>query len=181
MKATGIVRKIDDLGRVVIPKEIRKNLRIRVGDPLEIYIEKTGEIVLKKYAPMGDMLSIADQYADTLAKISGFTALVTDNETVIAVSGAPKNEYLAHEISEHVREVMEDRSIWSTVDDNPKRILMGEKLLKYSAQIIAPIICDADAIGSVILLSTNFNKKLTEVEYKLVQSAANILGKQMEA
>ena len=74
MKATGIVRKIDDLGRVVIPKEIRKNLRIRVGDPLEIYIEKTGEIVLKKYAPMGDMLSIADQYADTLAKISGFTA-----------------------------------------------------------------------------------------------------------
>lgn len=180
MKATGIVRKIDDLGRVVIPKEIRKNLRIREGDPLEIYIEKSGEIVLKKYAPMGDMLEIATQYAETLSKTSNFSACITDMETIIAVSGVPKNEYLARCISEHVINVMEERAIWSTLDDSVMPIVEGENTAKYKSQIIAPIICDADAIGTVILFSSDFKQKITNVEYKLVQSAASFLGKQME-
>ena len=181
MKATGIVRKIDDLGRVVIPKEIRKGLRIREGDPLEIFIEKTGEIVLKKYAPMGDMLEVASAYVETLANTSDLVACITDMETIIAISGAPKSEYLAKSISEHVLNVMEERAIWSTYDDMPMPLIEGENPSKYKAQIIAPIISDADAIGTVILFSLDNNKKISNVEYKLVQSAASILGKQMEA
>lgn len=180
MKATGIVRKIDDLGRVVIPKEIRKSLRIREGDPLEIFIEKTGEIVLKKYAPMGDMLEIATQYAESLANTSDLVACITDMETIIAISGAPKAEYLARSISEHILNVMEERAIWSTYDDVPMALIDGENPSKYKAQIIAPIISDADAIGTVILFSLDNKKKISNVEYKLVQSAANFLGKQME-
>src|SRR5574344_374708 len=181
MKATGIVRKIDDLGRIVIPKEIRKSLRIREGDPLEIYVEKDGEIVLRKYAVMGDMLEVATQYADTLNKTTDFVTCITDTETIIAVSGASRNEYLAKEISEHVLNVMEDRAIWSTKDDRIMPIIINDNTLKYRSQIIAPIICDGDAIGTVILFSTHYDKPITNVEFKLVQNAANCLGKQMEA
>ena len=90
MKATGIVRRIDDLGRVVIPKEIRKTLRIREGDPLEIFTDKDGEVILKKYSPIGELSEFAVQYAETLAKTSGHVACITDKDSVIAVSGAPK-------------------------------------------------------------------------------------------
>lgn len=181
MKATGIVRKIDDLGRVVIPKEIRKNLRIREGDSLEIYIENSGDIILKKHIPLGgDMLEIATKYAQILSATTGFSACITDKETIIAISGSPKSEYLAHMISEHIVNVMEDRAIWSTKDDNVSPIIEGENALKYKSQIIAPIICDADAIGTVILFTTEFNKKITDTEYKLVESTANFLAKQLE-
>ncbi len=180
MKATGIVRKIDELGRVVIPKEIRKALRIREGDPLEIYTEKNGEIVLKKYAPMGDILEIVTQYVESLAYTTEFIACVTDTETIIAISGAPKSDFLEKEISEHVLNVMEERAIWSTKDDTKMPILDGEKTTKYTAQIIAPIISDADAIGTVILFSFDHNQKITDTEYKMVKSAANFLGRQME-
>ncbi len=180
MKATGIVRKIDELGRVVIPKEIRKALRIREGDPLEIYTEKNGEIVLKKYAPMGDVLEIVTQYVESIASTTEFVACVADTETIIAVSGASKSDYLEKEISDHVLNVMEDRAIWSTRDDTKMPILQGERTSKYTAQIIAPIISDADAIGTVILFSFDYNKKITDVEYKIAKSAANFLGRQME-
>ncbi|MEG0872430.1 MAG: stage V sporulation T C-terminal domain-containing protein [Clostridia bacterium] len=180
MKATGIVRKIDDLGRVVIPKEIRKSLRIREGDPLEIYVEKNGEIVLKKYATMGDMLEIATQYAETLNKTTGFVACITDTETVIAIAGTTKSTYIAHEISEHILNVMEDRAIWSTMDDSAMSILEENDTTKYTSQIIAPIISDADAIGTVILFSTDYSKKITPVEHKLIQSTAAFLGRQMD-
>lgn len=179
MKATGIVRKIDELGRVVIPKEIRKSLRIREGDPLEIYVEKDGEVILKKYAPLGDMLEVAEQYADTLSKTTDFSACITDNETIIAVSGASKKEYLDKSISSHVLNVMDDRAIWSTKDDNIMPIIAEDKT-NYFSQIIAPIIVDGDAIGTVILFSTDYKRKITDVEYKLVQSAATFIGKQME-
>jgi len=180
MKATGIVRKIDDLGRIVIPKEIRKGLRIRVGDPLEIYVEKNGEIILKKYAPMGDLLKISEQFADTLYKTSGFAVCITDTDSVTAVSGCPKKDYLDKEISDNILNIMEERSLWSTKDDIIMKIIKGEGPTKYTSQIIAPIITDGDAIGSVILFSLDYTKKVTEVELKLVQSAATFLGKQME-
>lgn len=181
MKATGIVRKIDDLGRIVIPKEIRKNLRIREGDPLEIFIEKDGEIILRKHATMGDMLEIATQYAETLSRTTDFATCISDTETIITVSGAPKKDYIAKEISEHVLNVMEDRAIWSTKDDRIMPLIIGDSILKYRSQIIAPIICDGDAIGSVIMFSTDYNKPITKVEYKLAQNAANFLAKQIEA
>lgn len=180
MKATGIVRKIDDLGRIVIPKEIRKGLRIRVGDPLEIYVEKNGEIILKKYAPMGDLLKISEQYADTLFSTAGFSVCITDTDTIIAVSGCPKKEYLDKEINDNILKIMEERTVWSTKEDGAIKIVKGEAPMKYASQIIAPIVTDGDLIGSVILFSLDYTKKVTEVETKLVQSAATFLGKQME-
>lgn len=180
MKATGIVRKIDDLGRVVIPKEIRKNLKIREGDPLEIYIEKTGEIILRKYAPMGDILEVIEQYAETLSETSDFVVCVADSETIIAVAGTRRADYLEKDISEHVITVMQDRAIWSNKEERVMPLTEGENPNKYHAQIIVPIIADADAIGAVIMFSTDYKKNITNVEYKLAQAAANFLAKQMQ-
>ena len=181
MKATGIVRKIDDLGRVVIPKEIRKNLHIHEGDPLEIFIEQKGQIILKKYAPMGDILELSGQFAEILNDITGLLVCITDLETVIAVSGKSKSDYLAKEISEEVIDVMKSRKILSTSENRFSNIpiLMDENGDKYKSQLVAPIISNADAIGTVILLSLD-NKKITITEYKLAESVAKFLAKQME-
>ena len=94
MKATGIVRRIDDLGRVVIPKEIRRTMRIREGDPLEIYTDREGEVIFKKYSPIGELGQIAAQYAETLCKTCDLSVVVTDRDEVVAASGVPKKEYL---------------------------------------------------------------------------------------
>lgn len=181
MKATGIVRKIDDLGRVVIPKEIRRSLHIHEGDPLEIFIEQKGQIILKKYAPMGDILDISSQYAEILSDTTGIVVCITDMETVIAVSGISKGEYLAREISEEVIDVMKSRKIFSTMQASNSTIpiILDENSNKYTSQIIAPIISNADALGTVILFSLD-NKKITNTEYKLAESAAKFLAKQME-
>ena len=112
MKATGVVRRIDDLGRIVIPKEIRKTLRIREGDPLEIFTDKEGEIILKKYSPIGELTEFASQYAETLAKTTGHIACISDKDTIIAVSGAPKKEYLEKSVSSELEKLMEDKVIW---------------------------------------------------------------------
>ncbi|MEG1705731.1 MAG: stage V sporulation T C-terminal domain-containing protein [Clostridia bacterium] len=180
MKATGIVRKIDDLGRIVIPKEIRKALRIRIGDPLEIYVERNGEIILKKYKPLGDLLSICEQYAEALFKTTGFTCCISDMENIIAASGNSNKDYLDKELSNEVINIMEDRNIWFNKNMLSKNIIQIEKSLpKYTAEIISPIICDGDAIGTVILFSSEYGKKITDVEIKLVQSASIFLGVQM--
>ena len=109
MKATGVVRRIDDLGRIVIPKEIRRTLRIREGDPLEIFTDKEGEIILKKYSPIGELSEFASQYAETLAKTTGHIACISDKDTIIAVAGAPKKEYLEKSISNEVERIMEEK------------------------------------------------------------------------
>lgn len=87
MKATGIVRRIDDLGRVVIPKEIRKTLRIKEGTPLEIFTDREGEIILKKYSPIGELNVFAKEYAEALAQSSGMVACITDHDQVVAAAG----------------------------------------------------------------------------------------------
>lgn len=181
MKATGIVRKIDDLGRVVIPKEIRKNLKIRVGDPLEIFIEEDGYIVLQKYAPMGDILDLMTRYAKSLSETSGFSVCITDKETIVAAAGAGTKEYLARELSENVTNIMNERVIWSTMDNNTEELIIDDDPLKYYSQIIAPIISEGDALGAVILFSTDTKKKITDTQYQLVKSATNFLASQLEA
>ena len=105
MKATGVVRRIDDLGRVVIPKEIRKVHRIKEGDPLEIFTDKEGEIILKKYSPIGELTEFASSYADTIAKTTGHITCITDKDTVIAVSGGAKKDYLEKNLSKQLEEL----------------------------------------------------------------------------
>ena len=177
MKATGVVRRIDDLGRVVIPKEIRRTLRIKEGDPLEIFTDKEGEVILKKYSPIGELSEFAAEYAETLTKTTGHIACITDKDTVIAVSGASKKEWLEQGISQELEEILDNKVKY----DMAVPITQNEKNDKiYKAQVIYPIISDGDAIGSVILLSKDDKTKMSEVEQKVAQSAANFLGKQME-
>ena len=183
MKATGIVRRIDDLGRVVIPKEIRRVLRIREGDPLEIYTNNSGEVILKKYSPIGELSEFAAEYAETLTKTTGHIACITDKDTVIAVSGVSKKEWLEQGISQELEEILDNKVKYVSKENNDMAvpITQNEKNDKiYKAQVIYPIISDGDAIGSVILLSKDEKTKMSEVEQKVAQSAANFLGKQME-
>ena len=182
MKATGIVRRIDDLGRVVIPKEIRKTLRIREGDPLEIFTDKDGEVILKKYSPIGELSEFAVQYAETLAKTSGHIACITDKDSVIAVSGAPKREFLDKNISYELEKIMNDKTTLVVKNSTEKRIPIfnNENLDKYYAQVISPIVSEGDTIGSVVLMATDAASQMGETEVKLAQSAAGFLGKQME-
>lgn len=183
MKATGVVRRIDDLGRIVIPKEIRKTLRIREGDPLEIFTDKEGEIILKKYSPIGELSEFASQYAETLAKTTGHIACISDKDTIIAVAGAPKKEYLEKSVSNEIERLMEDKLTWSAKNQEEKHLpvlLTDSDDKKYTSQVIWPIVAEGDTIGTVMLLSTEPNKKMNDVELKVAQSAAGFLGKQME-
>lgn len=183
MKATGVVRRIDDLGRVVIPKEIRKTLRIKEGDPLEIFTDKEGEVILKKYSPIGELTEFATGYAETLAKTTGHIACITDKDTVIAVSGGSKKEFLEQDISEELERIMEDKEKYYSKENNDLAVPIiknDNKEKRYHSQIVYPIISDGDVIGSVILLSKDSTTKMSEVEQKVAQSAASFLGSQME-
>ncbi len=183
MKATGVVRRIDDLGRIVIPKEIRKVLRIKEGDPLEVFTDREGQIILKKYSPIGELSEFATEYAETLAKTTGHIACITDKDTVIAVSGASKKEYLEQAVSKDLEKIMDDKEAYISKENNNIAVPVtqndkGDK--KNNSQVVYPIISDGDVIGSVVLLSKDANTKMSEVENKVVQSAANFLGTQME-
>ncbi len=183
MKATGVVRRIDDLGRIVIPKEIRKTLRIKEGDPLEIFTDREGQVILKKYSPIGELSEFATEYAETLAKTTGHIACITDKDTVIAVSGASKKEYLEQSISKDLEKIMDEKEAYISKENNDVSIPVTQndyKEKKNNSQVVYPIISDGDVIGSVILLSKDENTKMSEVEKKVVQSAASFLGTQME-
>lgn len=179
MKATGIVRRIDDLGRVVIPKEIRRTMRIREGDPLEIYTDRDGEVIFKKYSPIGELGDFAAQYAETLAKTSGYPVCITDKDNVIAVSGIPKKELHEKRISPELEQIMNDKTTFMMKGPG-NRMNVAENSDKYIAGVVAPIISEGDSIGSVVVVTSEEGKMMGEVEAKLAQSAAGFLGKQME-
>jgi len=182
MKATGIVRRIDDLGRVVIPKEIRRTLRIREGDPLEIFTDREGEIILKKYSPIGELGLFAKQYADSLAQTTGYIVCVTDRDQVIAVSGAPKKDLLSKPISRGLESAIDGReNIIAASDDKKFIIISSEDTEEYKSQIVSPIISEGDAIGAVIIMTKDAKIKFGEMELKLAQSASGFLGRQMES
>jgi len=182
LKATGIVRRIDDLGRVVIPKEIRRTLRIREGDPLEIFTDREGQVILKKYSPIGELNEFATEYCQSLYDNTGHTAIITDRDTIIAMAGSSKKEYMDKRVSPDLEKLTEGRSTYFTNDKNkPMKIFYDdENEDKYTAQVIAPIIMQGDPIGSVILFSKDSNTKMSELEIKLVETAAGFLSKQME-
>ena len=183
MKAPGIVRRIDDLGRVVIPKEIRRTLRIREGDPLEIFTDREGGVILKKYSPIGELTDFSREYAESLQQVIGHIVLIADKDAFISVSGAPKKDYVERKISSELEGVMDSR----------KTIILGEdsKVIplhndeddaeeKYTSQVISPIIAEGDSIGAVIIMSKEAGEKLGELELKLAETASGFLGRQME-
>ena len=179
MKATGIVRRIDDLGRVVIPKEIRRTLHIRESDPLEIYTDKEGQIILKKYSPIGEMSTFAKQYAESLAQVSGHAAIIADRDQFIAAAGGYK-QLVNKSVSKELDEKMNDREVlMATKGDRNFIEVCEDEDGEYLHEAVAPIICEGDIIGSVALLDNDNRKRMGEVEQKLLLSAAGFLGRQM--
>ena len=179
MKATGIVRRIDDLGRVVIPKEIRRTMRIREGDPLEIFTDNDGEVVFKKYSPVGEMSPFAAQYADVMARACGLTVLICDRDHVVAAAGSSKKDFLERRVSGQLEEVMDGRQIHVARAGEPRRLQPVEGIERYAA-VTAPILAAGDVIGAVCMLLPESGAIPSESDVKLAQVAAAFLGKQME-
>lgn len=181
MKATGIVRRIDDLGRVVIPKEIRRTLRIREGDPLEIFTDREGGVILKKYSPIGELTDFSKEYAESLQQSIGHIVLIADKDAFISVSGATKKDYFERKISSELESIMDGRKPSIIVDEGKTIPLHNdEDQGEYTSQVIAPIIAEGDAIGAVIIVSKESGEKFGDLELKLAETAAAFLGKQME-
>ncbi|ACD51753.1 stage V sporulation protein T [Clostridium botulinum] len=182
MKATGIVRRIDDLGRVVIPKEIRRTLRIREGDPLEIFTDREGGVILKKYSPIGELTDFSREYAESLQQAIGHIVLIADKDAFISASGTPKKDYIERKISSELEEIMDGRK--TVMLDKTQNVVIplhnDDDESRYVNQVISPILSEGDAIGTVIILSKEEGETLGEVELKLAETAATFLGKQME-
>jgi|SRR5690554_4518062 len=182
MKATGIVRRIDDLGRVVIPKEIRRTMRIREGDPLEIFTDREGEVILKKYSPIGELSDFAKEYAESLQQATGHITCISDKDNIIAVTGATKKEFMGKRVSKDLERMINDKKtmMLESSDSTMNIVEDQEGDSSFSSQVIAPIVSQGDAIGAVILASREEKMKMGDIELKLAETAANFLGKQME-
>ena len=180
MKATGIVRRIDELGRVVIPKEIRRTLRFREGDPLEIFTDKDGGVVLKKYSIMGDIEEHAKEFAESIHHTLGHTAIITDKDTVVAASGKGKKELIGKSLSRELQKRIEGRRGVITnlrTSDSPIPIVEFDTT-EYSSQCILPILGAGDVLGAVVVTSND--EALSQVAYKNAETAAYFLGSQIE-
>lgn len=172
----------DDLGRVVIPKEIRRTLRLREGTPLEIFTDREGEIILKKYSPMVELAAFATQYADAMAQTTGLLVAITDRDQVIAVAGGSKKEMLQKPVSRQLEQAVTERSVIVAGRDEKAYIpVIQEEMEGITAQVVVPIICEGDAIGAVAILSREPRAKFGDMELKLAQTAAGFLGRQMES
>ena len=181
MKATGIVRRIDDLGRVVIPKEIRRTLRIREGDPLEIFTDREGEVILKKYSPIGELSNFARQYAESISQALGCLVCICDMDQVIAASGNGRKDMQDKYITKQLCKAMSERTEILAADSDKKFIkITGEQDDSVTGEVITPIICEVDVIVAVALLNKDDKKKFGETERKIAVCAAGFLGRQME-
>ena len=184
MRATGIVRRIDDLGRVVIPKEIRRTLRIREGDPLEIYTDRDGEVILKKYSPIGEMSSFAKDYTESLFRSLGHIAVIVDRDQVVAASGVSRKELWDKPISHDLETAIANRQTM-TLNRNLGGRTMAvtheeDANAADTAQVISPLLADGAAIGAVLLMSRENGARMGDTEVKVAETAAGIVGRQME-
>lgn len=180
MKATGIVRRIDDLGRVVIPKEIRRTMRIRKGDPLEIYTDNNGEVIFKKYSPIGEMSEFANQIADSISIAISAPIVVLDRDHCIAASGISKREVLERRITTRTEELLEKRIKFT---HGSKKAEEFEPLegVDRNAMILVPIISNGDIAGAIVMLNDDEEERFpTETDEKICIVAASFLGKQLE-
>lgn len=182
-RATGVIRRIDELGRIVIPKEIRRTMRIREGDPLEIFTDREGEVIFKKYSPVGELGAFAGEYAETLHKTCALSVVICDRDAVIATAGVSRKEYADKALSEEMERIIEGRGLFVHKQGEPPvyAIAEGGSLLVRCAM---PILSEGDIVGCVASLgSEQEDKKLpdVDVETKLIQTAAGFLGRQLES
>ncbi len=179
MKATGIVRRIDDLGRVVIPKEIRRTMRIREGDPMEIFTDKEGEVIFKKYSPIGELSDFAAQICDSLHKTTDSIAAVCDRDTIISISGGGKREVFEKRVSPELEQHMEGRKLYR--HEGILTTPVNDHNNGYCLSVVAPIISEGDLLGAVLFIGEQNSSPAGDVEFKLAQTVASFLGKQMES
>ena len=180
MKATGIVRRIDDLGRVVVPKEIRRKLRIREGDLLEIYTNREGGIILKKYSPIGELGELAREFVEAVAQVTKCTVCVADRDMIVAVAGPNKKEFAGKDIHSDLIECIEQRESILATDAELQFCQITADEAEVFSEAVSTIVSEGDAIGAVILLSRNTEREFSEFEEKMAICGANFLGKQME-
>lgn len=179
MKATGIVRRIDDLGRVVIPKEIRRTMRIREGDPLEIYTSRDGEVIFKKYSLMNGVEDFAGQLCETMNRSTGKICAITDRDTVIAVAGGGKRELMGKRITAELEQTLENRRIYQHSGEHGIAVVDGNESL--TVHVAAPILAEGDLLGAVLFVGGPSDSTLPgEAEYKLAQTISAFLGRHME-
>lgn len=181
MKATGIVRRIDDLGRVVIPKEIRRTMRIREGDPLEIFTDREGEVILKKYSPISELSQFAGEYAESAYNILGDIVLISDTDHIIAVSGGSKKDFIEKRIGKDLEKVIQEKASKVVLEKGALCAVTSEEdsLMDFESQILVPIVSQGDAIGSIVILSKG--NPLGDTELKAAEIGANFLARQMES
>ena len=178
MKATGIVRRIDDLGRVVIPKEIRRTMRIREGDPLEIYTDREGGVIFKKYSQLGDVSEFAAQLCDTVSRVAGMPVVITDRDSCIAAGGIPRREVVEKRVSVQVERIMEERQSYRA---QGQAVPLCDENEKYGVLLAVPILSEGDVLGCVLFVGDGTTNPPGEVEMKLAQTTAGFLGKHMES
>ena len=175
MKTTGVVRRIDDLGRIVIPKEIRRTLRIRDGESLEIYVDKE-MVALKKYSPMDDLEDISKSFVDAIYQSVKQNVIVTDRDTIIAVAGSLKKKYLGKTIGSYLEKAIEEREYIVEKEIRSIELMDGE--IEEGSYVISPILANGDSIGLVIILSND--KSVTELEEKIARITSQFLEKHIE-
>ena len=181
MKATGIVRRIDDLGRVVVPKEIRRTLRIREGDPMEIFTDREGEIILKKYSPIGEIGHFSQQFADAVYQSTKNVILICDKDQFIAAAGLPKKEIVGIPIHSDLENAIHNRqNILAKENDKNFVSLSSLPAHEFHSQALATINCEGDAIGAVMILSGKEGAPVNTAELNLAMTGAFFLGKQLE-
>ena len=182
MKATGIVRRIDDLGRVVIPKEIRRTMRIREGDPLEIFTDREGEVIFKKYSPIGELNTLASQYAQAMNRTCTLNIVITDRDSVIAHAGVPKKDYQDKTVSKAIEDIIESRTLY-VYEEGSEKLTMVDEPTEFYASVVMPIITEGDIIGCVASLQNEAVPREidADTEKKLIQTAAAFLSKQLES
>lgn len=180
MKATGIVRRIDELGRIVLPKEIRRTMKIREGDPLEIFTDRDGEVIFKKYSPVGEMAAFSSQYAETLHRTCDMSVIICDRDYIISCGGVSKKEYLEKQVSGELEELMESRNMYVFRSDAEK-IYPTRDHSEHFVSCAMPIVSEGDIIGCVAALGDAAKPHASDAtEQKLIMTAAAFLGKQNE-
>ena len=184
LKATGIVRRIDDLGRIVIPIEIRRDMHIRDGDPLEIFVDKNGEVILKKYSAIGDLGPFAQGLVNSLHETTGQMAILTDRDMVVAVAGATERQYVGRRVGPTVLQAMDNRE---TLRFGPRghshpgqTVDTGGDTCPFRAEVVAPVVVGGDPVGAVILASASDSATFGELEEKLTVTAAGFLARHMQ-
>ena len=175
MRATGVVRRIDDLGRVVIPKVIRRTMRIREGDPLEIFTSN-GEVIFKKYSPMGEMSSFASDYAAAMAEATTLAVIICDRDHCIAAGGAPKRDLLEKSVTPELEKIVENRKLYTSKGES----LCAIEGCDRGIVVACPIISAGDITGCVLLIENEGVTTAIDSDIKLCEVAAKFLGSRIE-